>query len=250
MKMAISKLIDSNLAIDLIDTDKLFYNQYQFGLIFYLRGISAMRYHHVDLDKYREHITCSYQLRQQMAGRYIRYNVKNYGGNWSSPQIDSGLHGLSDILDLTDLVHPHRHNLKLVVSLDRGMIYSNDQSLLVDIASRPYLTGVSLRQANPVKSRNKVCLRQSKFTHRSYLKEKYIGHHDWQNLQRFLLNLQDIRLSSSFLYWMQSLTAKNRGFHSRRYWFIDHTGPAVLSMIALVSPNMIRCTLPIEVLNN
>lgn len=248
--MAISRLTDSNLAIDLVDKDKLFYNQYLFGLSFYLRGVSAMRYHHEDQDKYRKNITCNYEMRRQLAGRYIRYNVKNYGGNWNSPHMTRDTDSLTDILDLADALQPYRHCLKLVVSLDRAMIYCNDLGLLLDISSKPYLTEINLRQANPVRPRNKICLRRSEFSHRSYLNERYFSAHDWQNLQRLLQNLQDIKMSSSFAYWIQSITSKNRGFHSRRYWFIDHQGSAVLSMVALVAPNIIRCTLPIELVNN
>lgn len=249
--MAISRLIDSNLVVDLVDTDKLFYNQYQFGLSFYLRGVSAMRYHHEDQDQYRNKIGYYFQMRNQLAGKYVGRNLKNYGGNWGSPQIPQTLdHSLDNLLDLADALQSHRQFIKLVVSLDRGVIYSNDLSLLTDIATRAYLTAVNIRQANPVRPRNKVCLRQSQFSHRSYFKERYFSNHEWKNLHNLLQNLQDIKLSASLAYWIQSMTEKNRGFHSRRYWYIDHQGSAVVTMMALVIPDIIRCTLPIELLNN
>ena len=235
--MDLSSLTDLNheVKVKRKDTDRLFYDQYHYGIDLRMTDISCMR----SLDKlpadYCKEITKRFHQRYQ----------------WSYPYCDREKQIVIDheklelLYKLAELLNTHRTEIKLVVSGSYGYVYTNNVPLLLSVISNFPQHVRHLRHACIVRPKNTVSLRNSPHQYRTYFREKSINQAEKQQLLTFLQNQTEWRVSKALL---KHLTKFSPMVMSRSY-FVDHNIESEVLMLNLITPGILQKTMPVVEVN-
>ena len=164
----------------------------------------------------------------------------NHGGSWRSqfsadePQQED-LHALCDFL-LTESAQ------KLVVESNRLNVYTNNRNFLDRLARFPVGQFLWISEVELAGDPSAVNLRSSDYQWRTYLRTQQIDNIQRESLRCYLDNQSDIRMAPSLRH---ALANDYQRLHEHH--FIDHNDSAVISMMTLIQPGLIRKTLPIRV---
>ena len=122
-------------------------------------------------------------------------------------------------------------------------VYTNDRALVDDIAVLPWLDQgrMALTEVELVGTPGTVRLQHARYQQRTYLRSTLLDQRLRDNLTNLLLNQEDLRLSPALQHWLHH----SRWNRTYDYHFIDHNGDGILTMLALLSPRLIRRTMPI-----
>ena len=207
-----------------IPRDRLFFNQFHYGLSFKLDEASALR-------GLVSHETIDHNID-------IRRVWRNLGSRNSviTEQTVKNLHTAYD--HFLSAKEP----FKMTVSNNQIWLYANSLHFLNSFIALP---GVSLpRHTEAVVNRplNTILLKNSKYSRRTYLREQAITTEQRQRLSDFFNNYQDtVRLSPSLNRWI----VYQAGRRTFGYYFIDHCDDGCLLMLSLLHPGLIRKTVEI-----
>jgi hypothetical protein len=148
----------------------------------------------------------------------------------------ANLHNLCDVL-LQEAIS----EFKLVTSMNRGWVYTNNTDFLNKIAEFPAIQILGMSEAVITRPKNTISLKTSKYQYRSYFKLIKVSQQQKNQLLNFLVNQQDhIRISPALQLWI------NQPFNRiQDYFFIDHDSESWLTMLSLVHPGLIRKTMEI-----
>ena len=256
MKMATLKLIDFNLDPKLRCGDRLYYDVYQYCLSFRLENLSALRGPYGPVAEFQEEIRWRFENRRN---NMLRYGQRNLGGSWRTVQNPNFMDesALQNLLDFAELLVPNLDLCKLVVSGTHGYVYSNDITLLKHIAQAGCIEPLKITEMAVTHPRDRVLLRRSQHSHRSYFRDRNLSDNEYETLRNFLtLRCNQMRLSPALNNWLNE-TQINHGLligqrfarrYTMRHWFIDHDAGIPL-LLELVVPRLIRETKPIQVNN-
>jgi hypothetical protein len=205
--------------------DRLFYDQYEFGYNFAMRGARCL--HTLTHDAVSTAVGATNTL-------LLKYS-------WSNPAriIDDNwvarLHDMCDVLAAFE--EPH----KRIFYSDWMYVYTNSLADLDRlVAAQPDGNGTRARVALP---RDVVILEKPQHRYRSYFRGRMLEQEQGHALRRFLLNRGDCyRLTPGF----RERLAASRHVYVQSHFFIDHDDVRDIQMLNLVSPGIIRKTLPIQ----
>jgi hypothetical protein len=202
--------------------DRLFFDQYQYRMQFYLRFAWCMRsYDHDDLDR----------------------RLKNYQGGGrgapflTDPQTHADLHSMCDLLrGLPD-------SSKKMIQYDTVFLYTNDLEIIEDMSQVGYISQIKIGQAVTVYPKDTVMLQNPVHQYRTFLKHKWWDQETSNHIKKFLLGRQELfRIPKSFLEKLQ----RSGRLATQDHHFVDHNDPDLLLMMSLVCPGIINKTLPIQ----
>ena len=221
------------------DTDRLFYDQYHYGIDLRMEDISCMRGLDKLPDDYRTEITQRYYQRYQWTYRYhdrhehvVLHDTQDF-------------ERLELLYKLAELLNTHRAEIKLIVSGNCGYVYTNNIELLLSVLKDFPLNVRQLRQACIVRPKNTVSLRNSPHQFRTYFREKSINQNEKQQLLRFLQTQTEWRVSKALL---NRLTRLSPMWMSRSY-FVDHNIESEVAMLNLIVPGILQMTMPVVEVN-
>lgn len=235
--MDISLLTDLNLGVKVRrkDTDRLFYDQYHYGIDLHMEDISCMRGLDKLPDDYRTEITQRYHQRYHWTYQYHNGQVQ------AAKDHDK----LESLHKLAELLNTHRSVIKLVVSGNYGYVYTNNVVLLSSVITNFSRHVRQLRQACIVRPKNTVSLRNSPHQFRTYFREKSINQTEKQQLLTFLQTQTEWRVSKALL---KRLTRFSPMWMSRSY-FVDHNTESEIVMLNLIVPGILQMTMPVVEVN-
>jgi len=143
-----------------------------------------------------------------------------------------------NLYDFADTLRNSGVDLKLVVSSNRGWVYTNSLELIGQLTPMRMLTGKKYSKAVIDRPKNTIQLKNPQHQFRSYFKITKITNQQKDMLINFLTNQQSsIRISPALGEWITS------AFHrTQDYFFIDHDEMSWLTMLSLVHPGLIRKT--------
>jgi hypothetical protein len=145
------------------------------------------------------------------------------------------LHALAEIL-LTS-----RDDFKLVTSVETAYVYTNSAELLAQIDALSFLRWLQYTRAEINRPANTIRLRRSNYAHRAYFRILKLTETEKQQLANFFANQQAaVRISPSMTAWFTEPYVRTQD-----YFFVDYTGEAWLTMLALIRPGLIRKTVDI-----
>ena len=145
------------------------------------------------------------------------------------------LHALAQVL-LTTTV-----DFKLVVSMNQGWVYTNDIALIDQLDHMSELTYKTYTQAEIVRPKNTIQLRNPRHQFRTYLAMCKLTAEQRLNLEEFLITQSEyVRLSPALARWIDM--SFNR---TQDYFFVDHDSENWCTMLSLVQPGIIRKTMHI-----
>ena len=211
--------------ITLIPRDRLFFNQFQYGISFNLDEASALRglASHEDID---------YNIDIRRVWRSLGRGRHNPIGE----QTVKNLHTVYDhFLSAKD-------PFKFTVSNNQIWLYSNSLEFLNSFVCLPGVNLPKYTEAAINRPLNTILLKNSKYSRRTYLREQAITTEQRQRLADFFSNYQDtVRLSPGLNRWI----VYNAGRRTFGYYFIDHDDDGWLLMLSLLHPGLIRKTVEI-----
>lgn len=223
--------------------DRLFYNQFEYSLRFYLENVSCLR----DLDPDKINLVIRYrnEWRQSM-------NLHSWGQNsqlnrlMNSLPADRGItpESAQRLHDLADILRSVTQEFKLVISVNVGTLYTNDLALIDRLDSLAMLTKKAYSRAQVARPYNTVMLKQPQHQLRSYIRSTKLSDIQRTGLENFFNNQPDLRLSPAFARWL-SVHSTWAPPYTMDHFFVDHDTVPQLTMLGLVVPGLIRKTMQI-----
>jgi hypothetical protein len=203
--------------------DRLYYDQFEYGIRFNLEEVSCLRtLDHAHIDR--------------MIERRMPSTLLISGSNTISYETIDRLHALADVLLNTSA------KFKLVVSMmSTGYFYTNEPTLIAQLAKLPGISNIEYNQAVIGRPRNTVILKNPQYRLRSYFKMNLLTTEQKNHLSNFLANQPTVRTSPALKEW---LFIKKR-LYTQCHFFIDHNDTSWLTMLSLVQPGLIKKTLQI-----
>lgn len=220
------KLATKPLALNLINRDRLFFDRFQYCVRVNLNEASVLRglHGHDIIDRNIEIRRVWRALGNRINCEITEATVKN-------------LHRVHD-----HFFSATSEPFKMAVSGHQMWVYSNS---LIFLNSFTTLPGVCLpRYSEAVIDRpvDTVLLKNSRYSHRTYLKEQAITADQRQRLCDFFKNYHDsIRLSPSLDKWIRY----GSGRRIFGYYFVDHDDDGWLVLFNLLQPGVTRKTIEI-----
>jgi hypothetical protein len=230
----------ANLKFNPVKKDRLFYDQFEYCIGFYLEEASCLRIlNHAHVDEFIERRKQWREIAQQRWVNGVQKHGIIMSRRWKeiTEKTVADLHALTEQLLLT------KSEFKLVVSVDQGYIYSNDVSFLEQLSCMPELNHKTFTQATVTRPKNTIQLKNPQHQFRTYLKLSKLTVQQKDQLENFLSNQQSqVRLSPGLKQWV------NQPFNRLQdYFFIDHDSQTWLTMLGLVVPGIVRKTMHIIV---
>ena len=218
--------------------DRLFYDQFEYCMGFYLEEASCLRYlNHEQIDNLIERRRQWQEIAQQ---RWVNSRQKYdtiLRRHWRpiTEKTVSNLHAVAEQL-LTTF-----DKFKLVMTVDQGYVYTNDLALIDALDAMPVLIHKSFTQAVITRAKNTVQLKNPQYQFRSYFRVTKLTLQQKDHLMDFLYNQRGhVRVSPALQRWIDQ--PFNR---TQDYFFVDHNTESWLTMLNLVQPEIIRKTMHI-----
>ena len=220
--------------------DRLFYNQFKYAIGFTVDEASALRdLRHDEIDRTMERRRDWVEIAQQRwnTSRKIigKHNILGRRRKEITSDTVKNLHSLAELLLTTTI------DYKLVVSVNQGHVYTNDLNLINQLTQFDFLTNKYYSQAQVNRPENTIRLKNPRHQYRSYFKIAKLTAVQKDQLMDFLHNQQAwIRVSPALQRWIDQ--PFNR---TQDYFFVDYNNSSWLTMLALVTPGLIRKTMQI-----
>ena len=210
--------------------DRLFFDQYQYRMQFYLRYAWCMRsFDHADLDR-------------RLENYYGRYRGDVIGISTNAPSLaDAQQRG--DLHDMCDLLRALPKSCKIMIQYDHVFLYTNELTTLEYMSRVEYIDRWLVGEAVVVYPKDTVMLVNPVNQYRTFLKSRWWDPDTSARVKKFLLGRQDLfRIPRAFC---EKLERPGR-LATRDHHFVDHDDPDLLLMLSLVCPGIINKTLPIQ----
>ncbi len=212
------------LEFDPVSRDRMFYDQYEYGICVSLMEAGVLR------AKTQSELVKAIGYRNQ-----ARFN-------WSQKEQITG-EVLQNLLAAFDELDSVRDQIKLVISFDIVYIYSNDVSVLRRLASLPYVKFCNAVQSVVDRPRDIVLITNPKFQYRSYFRDRSLEETDRDRLLNFIDSRKEtFKITNTLKVHLE----RNRWHWVQRHHFVDHNDPKDITMLSLVVPGLIRKTLRIQ----
>lgn len=209
--------------------DRLFFDQYQYRMQFYLRYAWCMRsFDHSDLDR-------------RLENYYGRYRGSGSSGT-NAPSLADAQQRI-DLHDMCGLLRALPESCKIMIQYDHVFLYTNDLTTLEDMSQVEYIDRCLIGEAVVVYPKDTVMLWNPVNQYRTFLKSRWWDPDTSARVKKFLLGRQDLfRIPRAFC---EKLERPGR-LATRDHHFVDHDDPDLLLMLSLVCPGIINKTLPIQ----
>ena len=215
--------------------DRLFFDQFRYGLRCRISHITAIRNYTGDFeaDSVRTHRMLDLYKRWHSHVNGVKFDAKDYITPWERNNV---IDFLSQLCGATDPV-------RTAVSNNIVWVYSNDLEFLKGLAKsgeydrRPEITEVHLDRP-----RDSIMLKKSDYQYRTYFRDCNLTLENRQYLQNWIHNQQGIRLSPGLQEW---ITKDWRNLYSN--YFFDHCDMRLTQILGLIVPQAIKTTKTIVV---
>jgi hypothetical protein len=224
---------------DPIPKDRLFYDQFEYCLNFYLPEANCLRLKdHALID---DTIDRRRQWREAARQRWAK-GQRNHSTDLGRFWHDITESTVKDLHTVTDFLLNNNSDYKLVVTVNHGYIYTNDLKFLDQLSELPQLTCKGYTQALVTRAKNTVQLKNPRHAFRSYFRSIKLTEQQKHHLTAFLQGQKEqIRPSPALTRWLDMPFN-----YVQDYFFVDHDTESWLTMLGLVCPQVIRKTLQIQ----
>lgn len=210
-----------------VSRDRLFYDQYQYGVCVNVTEASCLR-----AKTHRELL------------KMVEYRNRARRQYYSSPsRIVIEGDTLNDLIAAFEFLDPYRDRIKMMVSFNMMYVYSNETQLLEKITQQSWARFRSAVRAEVNRPRDVVLLNNPRYQYRSYFKDRVLNEDEAGLLLNFLESREDVfSVTSSFRANMR----RWRKPFIPRHLFVEHNDPRDITMLNLVVPGLIRKTLTVQ----
>lgn len=226
----------TNHKFNSVKKDRLFYDRFEYCIGFHLDEVNCLRQlDHAYIDDMIQRRKEWQEIAQQ---RWVNGRQK-HGIIMSRRWRDITEKTVADLHDLAQLLMSAPNEFKLVVSVNQAYVYTNDSILINRLDRLPILTGKTYTQAEIVRPKDTIALKNPLHQYRTYFKLLKLSIQQKDQLMDFLHNQQNhgVRLSPALSRWLDQ--PFNR---TQDYFFVDYDSETWLTMLALVQPGLVRKT--------
>lgn len=233
-------MTNSNPRFKPVVKDRLFYNRFEYVIGFTVDEASALRelsHTEIDLTMTRRRDWVEIAQQRWNTGKKIlgKHNILGRRRKEITNETVENLHSLAELLLTTTA------DFKLVVSVNHGHVYTNDLTLIDQLDQLNFLAKKYYSQAQVDRPKNTIRLKNPQHKYRSYFKITKLTTEKKDHLMDFLYNQRDyVRVSPALQRWIDQ--PFNR---TQDYFFVDYDNSSWVTMLALVSPGLIRKTMQI-----
>lgn len=210
-----------------VNSDRLFYDQYHYCVLFRQTELSAIRglqTHNID---------------QVIAMRNRWRNMSSSSKNVITDDVVQRLHTMCKFLQTK------QDRVKIVISMDYGYLYTNDLSIVQEIQNIPWISTYDLKKVAITRARDVVVLQNPQWSQRSYFKSRRIAVDQQQKLKAFLTSRQNIKMGPGLKTWLDKIHTRPWNNYTLDYFFFDHNNDGELFLFQIAFPGLIRKTVPI-----
>ena len=220
-----------------VTKDRWFYDQYEYCMGFCLDEVNCLReLSHEGVDELVQRRQQWREIAQQRWNQVQRQHSISER-RWK-PITEKTV---ADLHELTRTLLGISSAFKLVVTVNQAYVYTNDLSLIDQLRIMPILQHQTFSRATINRVRNTIQLKRPRHAWRTYLRMINLSATQKQQLITFLQGQQShVRLAPSLITWMD-----HSYLRTQDYFFIDHNDSNWSTMLALVTPGVIRKTLAI-----
>lgn len=206
--------------------DRLFYDQYEYGICVTLDEAGCLR------AKSADELLKTISYRNATRSRWgISYSLEIKGVV------------VENLIAAQGEIDRVRDQIKLVISYNVMYIYSNNLQVLEHLAGLPYLHLESAVQAKLDRPRDVVFKTDPKFRLRSYFRDKQL---DTTQCQRLLTFLESRADTFGITRGFKSSLNRYHVHYLQRHQFVEHNDPKDITMLSLVMPGLIRKTVSVQ----
>lgn len=223
----------SSLKVKPVETSQLFFGQYKYSIRFDLPELGVIR--GLNLDSIDEIVKERNRWRQE--------SKRLYGYVTNPRAIDNAMK--QNLRDMCELLLLHRDQIKVVISFDRGYVYTNNFDLVKRIAGEQMLDKVQVREATTVCAPGTLVRIDPQWSHRTYFKSRAINETQRKSLVEYLRSRENVRLSPGLTAWVKDRTNGWWINWTHAHFFIDHNNDGEVLFLNMVSPNITGRTLQI-----
>jgi hypothetical protein len=144
---------------------------------------------------------------------------------------------------MCDVLINTKRQHKLIIEHGQIRVYANEPELFTEIIDAvPGLKYPAYTQAVIDRPRDSIRLKESAYSHRTYLRSVVVNDQQKRSISQLLRNQEGIRLSPGLKSWASNTSW--RGW-TESYYFVDHTDAGWMTMLSLVYPGLIKNTIQI-----
>ena len=227
-----------NLKTKIVRRSSLFFGRFPYCIKGTLKEMNCLRtLDHDYLDKIL-------RRRREWGRRMVR---SSQPGTWHWDTLSISDIDVDNLHRMCDFLLADNRPRKLTISGERFYIYTTDLDLVKSLTDLKFLdknqmeiTSVDLiSTAQP----GVKVLKKSQHTWRTYLRSIVLTDQQRDSVVSFLLAQQHIKLSPSLALWCE----RSSWARTFDYYFFDYNEPALVTMLSLIHPKLVRKSLPIEV---
>jgi hypothetical protein len=210
-----------------VESDRLFYDQYHYCVLFRQNELSAIR----GLQ--------SHNIDQVIAMRNRWRNLPSSSRGSITQDVIQNLHSMCQFLSA------RQDRFKIVISMDYGYVYTNDLDLVREIRSIPWISTYDLKKVSVTRPRDVVVLQNPQWQQRSYFKSLRVSVDQQEKLKAFLTSRQNIKVGPGLRAWLDKINSRPWNNYTLGYFFFDHNDDGELFLFQIAFPGLIRKTVPI-----
>ncbi len=225
-------MINSNPKFKPVNSDRLFYDHWQYCIRFRLEEVNCLRYS-LDPEEIDALLTRREIWRDRVRQRWPQNNFVRPHEPITTTTREI-LYAFADFLKLATVPY------KMVISVNQCWIYSNDTIFLERIERLPFVNSAKFTESVIVRARNTVALKNPQHCYRSYFRATKLTGDEKQRILSFLQGQTAVRVSPALADWVA--TPFNR---TQDYFFVDYDAESWLTMLSLIRPGLIRKTVQI-----
>lgn len=210
-----------------VESDRMFYDQYQYCVLFRQPELSAIR----GLDN--RHIESVINMR----------NRWRTGSSSNRPRIGQDV--VEQLHKTCRFLKARQDRFKIIFSFEYGYLYTNDTDIIEDIINLPYVSIYELKKVVVTRPKDTVVLKNPKHSQRSFMKNRNVTPEQRIHLRRYFDQRDSIRPGPGFRSWLEKSELASWNYYVLDYFFFDHNDDGELLMFQLAFPGIIRKTIPI-----
>lgn len=198
-------------------------------MVFFASGITTLR----DF-KFKKNLDVNQIIKEMEIINNYNLKFKNPAGVWGFDTINKQM-----LVDIHNLLTEYTDDVRLHVTRNWATVYTNTLGLYDQLLKIKEIKNIEVTEAVVVRPKDSVICARSPHSTRTYFHDKiFHSFAEKENLSKFLLGQKDIRLSPSLEKWCNVDYQRYRGVF--KHFFIDHNDDRILTLVSLVTPNLIR----------
>ena len=205
--------------------DRMFYDKYEYGICIGIHEAGILR------AKTLKEFEGAIEYRNYTRSNFSHRNL-----------IDANTRQI--LLTAWNELDAVRESIKLIVSFNIMYVYSNNKTILKELANSPTFRFYSAVKSIVDKPRDVILKTDPKFKLRSYFKERNLSDDERNRLLEFIENREDSYGVTP--YFKASLSRRHQYHWLQRHQFVEHNDAKDITMLSLVLPGLIRKTVSVQ----